>query len=587
MSPNDSYQDKEDILSKTSIKEYIDKNCSECKKSGSGYKVLCPFHDDKSPSMHINDEKGLYHCFVCKAGGNLVQFIKEFKNLTYPETLEEISIFFNIKIPKRNYKPVGEIGLDKKMYDFNKKISLYFTRCLSDEQTNLKPIKYLKSRGFSRQDIDENSLGFAPNSWDSITKMVQGKKELLNIALSLGLIIKKDGKEDFFDFFRNRIIFPIKNRQGNILGFAGRTIGDDKAKYINSKESEIFSKRKVLYGLGNFNKLNGRKPKYIFIVEGYTDVLMMNHFGLYNVVATMGTALTLEHANEIKKISNKVIICYDSDAAGIDSSFKNIDPLFQFGIEIFTLRLEHGLDPCSYLEKFGMDNFIEKAKKSNLIIDEYINYLKDKLIEKDLSINEVVDKFVSKIRFVQDYIQRDEFINKFSASFSISKRKIESIIDKEFVKSEISTQKHNSNRLLGPEDIILKVFLEFIDSRDISIMNKCSKIFNNIFHKEIIDIIKINPEAEASGVIGSIEEDATSSMLSDLVFTPFDIPNDRQLRGKLILDCIKRIELDSIKDLKRLINLKLSKDVELTDKDEKELLNELKDLIDREKQLQS
>ena len=117
-------------------------------------------------------------------------------------------------------------------------------------------------------------------------------------------------------------------------------------------------------------------------------------------------------------------------------------------------------------------------------------------------------------------------------------------------------------------------------------MNKCSKIFNNIFHKEIIDIIKINPEAEASGVIGSIEEDATSSMLSDLVFTPFDIPNDRQLRGKLIVDCIKRIELDSIKDLKRLINLRLSKDGELTDKDEKELLNELKDLIDREKQLQ-
>ena len=140
--------------------------------------------------------------------------------------------------------------------------------------------------------------------------------------------------------------------------------------------------------------------------------------------------------------------------------------------------------------------------------------------------------------------------------------------------------------MLGPEDIILKVFLEFIDSRDIGIMNKCSKIFNNIFHKEIIDIIKTNPEAEASGVIGSIEEDATSSMLSDLVFTPFDIPNDRQLRGKLILDCIKRIELDSIKDLKRLINLRLSKDAELTDKDEKELLNELKDLIDREKQLQ-
>ena len=408
MSPNEFNQDKEDILSKTSIKEYIDKNWSESKKSGSGYKVLCPFHDDKTPSMHISEDKGLFHCFVCKAGGNLIQFIKEFKNLTYPETLEEISEFFNIKIPKNNYKPTGEIGLDKKMFDFNKKISLFFTRCLMDDQANYEPTKYLESRGFSKDDITENSLGFAPNSWDSITKMVLGKKEVLSMALSLGLINKKDDKEEFFDFFRNRIIFPIKNRQGNILGFAGRTIGDDKAKYINSKESEIFSKRKVLYGLGNFNKLNGRKPKYIFIVEGYTDVLMMNRLGLYNVVATMGTALTLEHANEIKKITSKVILCYDSDTAGIDSSFKNIDPLFQFGIEIFSLRLASGLDPCSYLEKFGIDKFIECAKQSNLIIDEYVEYLKDKLIEKDLTINEAVDSFVGKIRYVQDYIQRDE-----------------------------------------------------------------------------------------------------------------------------------------------------------------------------------
>ncbi|NSW88454.1 DNA primase [bacterium] len=585
MSSYEKYSDKDDILSKTSLKEYIDKNWSECKKSGSGYKVLCPFHDDKTPSMQVSDDKGLYHCFVCKAGGNLIQFIKEFKNLTYPETLEELSIFFNIKIPRNTYVPVKDKTLNKKMYDFNNKISQFFSRFLLDNERNSKPIKYLQERGFDKEDIQENSLGFAPDSWNTISSTIGEKEELKEIALSLGLISLKDNKKDFYDFFRNRIIFPIKNRQGNILAFAGRTIGDDKAKYINSKESEIFSKRKILYGLNNFNKLNGRKPKYIFIVEGYTDVLMMNKRGLYNVVATMGTALTLDHANEIKKITNKVILCYDSDKAGIDSSFKNIEPLYQFGIEVFSLRLDNGEDPCSYLQTNTIDHFIEKAKKSNLIMEEYMDYLKDKLIEKELSIDEVVDNFVGKIKYVQNYIQRDEFINKFASSFSISKVKVESIINKEFIKNDSSEDLVLGYRILSPQDVIIKVFIEFIDSRDEQLIKKCLEVLKTDFHNEIIEILHTNLNADASTLIGAITDDGVSSMLSDLVFTPFEIPKESILRKKLIEDCIKKIELNSIKDLKRVINLKLSKNVDLLENEEKSLLNELKNLIEKEKTL--
>ena len=585
MSSSEKYSDKDDILSKTSLKDYIDKNWSECKKSGNGYKVLCPFHDDKNPSMHISDDKGLYHCFVCKAGGNLIQFIKEFKNLTYPETLEEIAVFFNIRITKKTYNEVVDKTLNKKMYDFNNKISQFFSRCLHDNQINSNPIKYLIERGFDKNDIEENSLGFAPDSWNSISSMISQKEELRAIALSLGLVSLKDDKRDLYDFFRNRIIFPIKNRQGNILAFAGRTIGDDKVKYINSKESEIFSKRKVLYGLNNFNKLNGRKPKYIFIVEGYTDVMMLNKFGLYNVVATMGTSLTLDHANEIKKITNKVILCYDSDKAGIDSSFKNIEPLYQFGIEVFSLRLGKGEDPCSYLQSETIDKFIEKAKKSNLIMEEYMDYLKDKLIEKELSIDEVVDSFVGKIKYVQNYIQRDEFVNKFASAFSISKIKVESIINKEFIKNDSSDDIEQGYRILSPEDIVIKVFIEFVDSREENLIKKSLEILKIDFHREILGILNKSPDADASTILGQITDDGTSSMLSDLVFTPFQIPHDLLLRKKLIEDCIKKIELNSIKNLKRLINLKLSKNIDISEDEEKSLLNELKGLIEKEKEL--
>ena len=187
--------------------------------------------------------------------------------------------------------------------------------------------------------------------------------------------------------------------------------------------------------------------------------MMMNKRGLYNVVATMGTALTLEHANQIKKITNKVVLCYDSDTAGIDSSFKNIEPLYQFGIEIFSLRLGSGEDPCSYLGNNSVDDFIEKAKKSSLIMEEYMDYLKDKLIDKELTIDEVVDNFVAKIKYVQNFIQRDEFINKFASSFSISKVKVENIINKEFVKNDSSEDSSRVSRILNPEDIILKIFI--------------------------------------------------------------------------------------------------------------------------------
>jgi len=218
-------------------------------------------------------------------------------------------------------------------------------------------------------------------------------------------------------------------------------------------------------------------------------------------------------------------------------------------------------------------------------MDEYMDYLKDKYIEKELSINEVLENFIGKIKYVQDFIQRDEFINKFASSFQITKVKIEKIINKEFIKIDSNLEISSTNRILSPEDIILKVFVEFSDSRDPSLMKKYSSILCNNFHEQILSLMMNNTDAEASNIIGKINEEALSSMISALIFTPYDIPEDKLLRKKLIEDCMKRIELDSIKDLKRLINLKLSKNAEIPEQEEKLLLNELRNLIEKEKAL--
>ncbi len=584
MPSNEQYTNFEDLLSKTSIVEYIEKNWAPLKKTGSNFLTRCPFHDDTNPSMSINNEKGLYHCFSCKAGGNLVTFVKEFKNLSSAEALEEICDFFDIKLRKTNVNFQEDISHKKELYDINKLISMLFNKYLLESKNTDKIIGYLKKRGFNKKDIVENNLGFAPNKWDFVPSFLNKKKIQLSYAEKLGLIVKKENENRYYDFFRNRIIFPIKNRQGIVLGFAGRTVDDDAPKYINSKESEIFSKRKVLYGIDKFSNLRSGKFKYIFVVEGYTDVLMMNQNGIFNVVATMGTALTIEHANEIKKYSDKVIMCYDSDEAGINASFRNIESLYQLGIDVYILRLDDGHDPCSFIGKHGKEDFLDKAKKSILIIDEYIEYLKDEYIEKNLSINELLRDFVSKIRYIQDRIQLDIVVNKFVASFGVSKKELERVFNKEVVESS-SANKNSSVTHLTSEEIILKILIERNDLRNEENLNKLQSLSSSTTFKEVVFFLKGNIELEASQIINSIDKEENRNYVSSLIFNSFEITNDDKVNAQLIDDCMKKNQIDSIKDKKRRINLKLSKNSAPDEDEEKRLLQELKVLLDEEKKL--
>ena len=573
----------EDILSKTSITKYIETNWSSLRKIGSNYITLCPFHDDKKPSLSISEEKGLYHCFSCKAGGNLITFVKEFKNISSGEAIKDICDFFDIKFEYKELSVKDNTKKASQLIKLNSIIAKLYNKVLIEGKSSEIAIEYLKERGFSKKDIIDNEIGLAPESWDFLVKFIDQKNLNKGYLEEIGLIKKKENNNFYFDFFRNRIIFPIKNRQGSIIAFAGRSLNNDEPKYLNSKESQIFSKRKILYGTNKFSLLKGKKPKFVYIVEGYTDVLMMNKIGINNVVASMGTSLTNEHANEISKLSDKVVLIFDSDEAGLNASFKSIEPLFASGIDVYKLSLPDSFDPCDFIKTNGKSAFIDILKHVQPIMDSYIEYLKIQYLEKNKALNSIINEFLSKLIYVSDAFKKDIMINNFCSTFSITKIQIEKKINSLNSVSLNIDKKIKTDFNLSPIEIALKVFVENIKSRDPNLLKEIEKVAKPEILK-IINIIKKDLNSEPAKILTMLD-DETSKYFSNILFASTEF--NFELSDNIIKECILKTRLDNLKEIKRKINMKLSNAKGLSSDDEKALLLELNNIIKEEKKIKS
>ena len=573
----------EDILSKTSITKYIETNWSSLRKIGSNYITLCPFHDDKKPSLSISEEKGLYHCFSCKAGGNLITFVKEFKNISSGEAIKDICDFFDIKFEYKELSVKDNTKKASQLIKLNSIIAKLYNKVLIEGKSSEIAIEYLKERGFSKKDIIDNEIGLAPESWDFLVKFIDQKNLNKGYSEEIGLIKKKENNNFYFDFFRNRIIFPIKNRQGSIIAFAGRSLNNDEPKYLNSKESQIFSKRKILYGTNKFSLLKGKKPKFVYIVEGYTDVLMMNKIGINNVVASMGTSLTNEHANEISKLSDKVVLIFDSDEAGLNASFKSIEPLFASGIDVYKLSLPDSFDPCDFIKTNGKSAFIDILKHVQPIMDSYIENLKIQYLEKNKALNSIINEFLSKLIYVSDAFKKDIMINNFCSTFSITKIQIEKKINSLNSVSLNIDKKIKTDFNLSPIEIALKVFVENIKSRDPNLLKEIEEVAKPEILK-IINIIKKDLNSEPAKILTMLD-DETSKYFSNILFASTEF--NFELSDNIIKECILKTRLDNLKEIKRKINMKLSNAKGLSSDDEKALLLELNNIIKEEKKIKS
>ena len=361
------------VLASTDIVELIKEKVA-LSKNGTNYKGLCPFHNEKTPSFNVSSNKQFYHCFGCGASGDAIKFLTEHDHLTFIEALSKLAQAANIEMPDSTKKNDTTYNL----FISNKKAADFYNKTL---KSNNDANAYLSKRDINQTMIETFQIGLANDSWDDLTKIFTKDKVIEN-ALEAGLLIKSNNK--IYDRFRNRIMFPIRNSTGNIIGFGGRIFNQqDGAKYLNSPETKLFHKSYELYGLYESKKSISQEDK-VLIVEGYTDVIGLHNSGIKNCVATLGTAFTKFHFKKIIRYTNNITFCFDGDVAGKSAAWKAINnclPELKDGVQLSLIFLPEGTDPDTFVKEekdeflnlinnaMPLSQFIIQSLKSNLDIN--------------------------------------------------------------------------------------------------------------------------------------------------------------------------------------------------------------------------
>lgn len=406
------------------------------KKAGANYKGLSPFKEEKTPSFVVSPTKNIYTDFSTGDGGDVIKFYRKINNLSFYEAVNELARKYNISI-KTFYEDSSRITENEKYYEIMKQAQIYFSKNIFNSS---EALNYMGNRGYLETDLRKFGIGFAENKWDGLLLYLTNKGYSTDDLLELGLIIKNENG-NIFDYFRNRIIFPIYNDNMKIVGFGGRTINTDEntPKYLNSPESKIFKKGKELFGLLNRGE-QIRKRGVAILMEGYLDVLTAHKNGFEFAVASLGTAFTTEQAEYLKRYTTNVIIAYDNDSAGKNATVKAANILKKYNFNIRCLTIDGEVkDPDEYLKKYGKKAFLNLLKTTTVEVFEYIY----EEYSKDLDLKSIVGKerFINRIKDfmlnVKSEVEKSIYIQKIS---------VELEIDKEVLYSTFSTRKFsNSN----------------------------------------------------------------------------------------------------------------------------------------------
>jgi DNA primase len=358
-----------DLLLRVDIVDLIDSHVP-LKKAGNNHVARCPFHSEKSPSFSVNRNKQFYHCFGCGVSGNAISFLMEFSHLDFVEAIEELAAFVGVEVPREAGAQRASAPQDNlaELYELLEQVARFYAKQLRAANPQAKPaIDYLKTRGVSGQIAKAFMLGYASDQWDVLLKHFPAKK-----LLEVGLLVKNEsGKQ--YDRFRGRVMFPIRDKRGRVIGFGGRVLGDSQPKYLNSPESSVFTKGQHVYGLYELLQKNS-KPQRILVVEGYMDVIALAQFGIDYAVATLGTATSKTHIDSLFRISSELVFCFDGDKAGQQAAWRATEaalPSLRDGRQVRIMLLPEGHDPDSLVRAEGVDNFVHRVATAQALSDYF------------------------------------------------------------------------------------------------------------------------------------------------------------------------------------------------------------------------
>jgi len=441
------------------------------KKRGVNYLGLCPFHNEKTPSFSVSPSKGIYKCFGCGKAGNAVGFIMEHEHYSYPEALRYIAKKYSIEIEEEEVTPEMQQQLDEKesMLGLNTFVTNYFAKNLFEKsEGKAVALSYLKEREFREATIQKFELGYAINQWEDYSKHALENGYKKDILSATGLSIAKDDK--LLDRFKGRVIFPIHNLTGRVIGFGGRILSSEKskAKYLNSPESDIYNKSKVLYGI-YFARNAIVKQDNCFLVEGYTDVISLHQSGIENVVSSSGTSLTVDQIKLISRYTPNITILYDGDPAGIKASFRGIDLILEQGMNVKIVLFPEGEDPDSYARNHSTaetEEFISNTAadfikfKTGLLLDETANDPAGRA--------KLIKDIVHTISVIPDGITRSVYIKECSVLLDVAEQTLMNELNK-LLRQKFSKHSNIPSDVYPPEPIIdTKLKQIDIDPLDIS-----------------------------------------------------------------------------------------------------------------------
>jgi DNA primase len=479
------------------------------RKRGKNYMGLCPFHGEKDPSFTGSDEKQIFHCFGCGASGSVFDFLMRSRNLSFAEAVKELANRYSIPLPQRQ-----ETGREKRMRELaerlrrvNELAAAYFNQVLLDENSGGAALTYLQSRGMGPEVIQDFQLGYAPQSWDGLKRYLLSRKVDLKTAVQAGLLVKKS-ERDCYDRFRHRLMFPIKDMRGRTIAFGGRALDEENLpKYLNSPETPIFHKGRTLYGLATAREAC-RRHKEALVVEGYFDLLALYNQGFQQVVAPLGTALTLQHVRLLSRLAPQAVLVFDGDQPGMRAAMRSLELFLREKLPARLLALPEGMDPDDFLAEKGREPFASLLEEARPLMEIF---LEQSLAEYDSSVEgrlKVVRQVTPMLKLLDSRVTQEGYVRLLDQRLGVSEEVLwaELGLDRTSrVVTATGPKPERATRIPAWEEEIVRILVHYPNW--IPLLEKSSAL----------DDFQVNPWVEIAGLLTKHHQEGGKLALSGLL----------------------------------------------------------------------